>query len=66
MCNIGKIDRILRAVVGLALIAYGSMFDTMILTGIGVVALLTALSAFCPLYPLLKLNTGCKRKEKEV
>jgi uncharacterized membrane protein YfcA len=60
--NVGGIDRVLRIVVGLALIA-------MTLTGvigvwgwIGVVPLLTAALGTCPLYTVLGLNT-CPMKK---
>ena len=55
--NVGGIDRVLRIIVGLALIG-------LTLAGligwwgwIGVVPLGTALLGYCPLYPLLGLNT---------
>lgn len=55
--NVGSIDRILRVVLGLALIA-------MTLTGtigawgwIGVVPLLTAALGSCPLYSVLGMST---------
>ena len=55
--NVGGIDRILRVVIGLALIA-------LTLTGaigawgwIGVVPLLTAAMGFCPLYTVLGFST---------
>jgi len=61
MCNIGKIDKIIRVVLGIALISYGLFYDNIILSGIGAIPLLTALIGFCPLYPIIKLNTGCKK-----
>lgn len=57
--NVGGIDRILRIVAGLALIAWA-------LTGgpawawIGVVPLATGLIGFCPVYPLMGLSTAKK------
>lgn len=60
--NVGGLDRTLRIVIGLVLI-------TLTLTGtigvwgwIGVVPLATGLIGFCPLYPLLGLNT-CPMKK---
>lgn len=62
MCiNVGKIDRILRAVAGVGLIAYGLATQNYIVAGIGTVPLLTAIVGFCPFYPLFKLDTGCKK-----
>lgn len=62
MCfNAGIIDRTIRVGVGIALIAYGVSVDNMIVTSVGAIPLLTGVIGFCPLYPLIKLNTGCKR-----
>ena len=63
--NIGGIDRVLRIVVGLLLIAYAIPIGFHA-TGwnwvgwIGVVPLVTALVGNCPAYSILGLNT-CKR-----
>jgi hypothetical protein len=61
--NIGIIDRILRIIVGLALIAaalglYGPAYQTA-WAWIGVIPLLTALAGWCPLYTVLGIRT-CK------
>lgn len=62
MCfNAGKVDRIIRVVAGLGLIAYGIVTVNMIVAGIGAIPLLTGLVGFCPFYPMLKINTGCKK-----
>lgn len=60
MCNTGNIDRVIRVVIGLAIIAWGVMSENW-LGAIGVVPLLTAAIGFCPLYTLLGINTGCKK-----
>ena len=59
--NVGGLDRILRIVVGLALIAWFFMDQG---TGfwhwaklIGIVPLATGLMSSCPLYSILGLNT---------
>lgn len=62
MCNVGTIDRIIRAVAGIALIAWGVMTQNW-WGVVGVVLLGTAAISFCPLYALLKIDTGCKVKE---
>ncbi|MEO5342101.1 MAG: DUF2892 domain-containing protein [Gammaproteobacteria bacterium SHHR-1] len=54
--NVGGIDRILRIVVGLALIAW-ALLGGPVWAWIGVVPLATGLFRFCALYPLLGLNT---------
>lgn len=60
--NVGGIDRILRIVVGVALIAL-TVAGTIGAWGwIGVVPLVTGLFKFCPLYPILGMNT-CPMKK---
>jgi hypothetical protein len=57
-CNVGGIDRILRIVVGLVLLSL--IFWVPTWWGlIGLVPLLTGLFGFCPLYPIVGINT-CK------
>ena len=58
--NVGGIDRILRIVVGIALIALTLTHTLPVWGWIGIVPLATGLMGFCPLYPLLKINT-CKK-----
>lgn len=57
MKNVGGIDRILRIVIGLALVAYAFNTDTL-WAYIGVVPLLTGIFGFCPAYCPLKLSTA--------
>ncbi|WP_298351804.1 DUF2892 domain-containing protein [Rhodoblastus sp.] len=59
--NVGTIDRILRIVVGLILIALVFVGPKTPWGWIGVVPLLTGLVRFCPAYMLLGLNT-CSTK----
>ncbi|MBT9288666.1 YgaP family membrane protein [Prosthecodimorpha staleyi] len=59
--NVGGIDRILRIVVGLALLAF-ALFGPADLSWkwvgyIGVVPLLTALMGWCPAYTLIGVST---------
>ncbi|MDO9225900.1 MAG: DUF2892 domain-containing protein [Pseudomonadota bacterium] len=54
--NVGGIDRILRIVVGLALIAW-ALLGGPIWAWVGVVPLVTGLFKFCPFYPLLGMST---------
>lgn len=57
--NIGSIDRILRILVGLAILGAGYYFKSW--WGlVGLVPLLTALLGFCPLYTIFGIKT-CKR-----
>ena len=60
MKNVGGIDKILRIIVGLVLIATVFFIPVMNPWGwFGLVPLLTGIFNFCPLYPLLGINT-CK------
>jgi hypothetical protein len=55
--NVGTIDRMLRIVVGVALIVLAAKGAVGVWGYIGVVPLLTGLFRFCPAYTLLGLNT---------
>jgi len=57
--NIGKIDKSIRIIIGLALIAYG-IIEHSYLGLIGLIPLITALVSWCPLYCPLSLNTSCE------
>ena len=61
--NVGGFDRILRLVVGLALIAASAVGVLPVWGYVGVVPLLTALIGWCPLYPLLGINTCANKKQ---
>lgn len=56
-CNVGGFDRVLRIVAGLALIALAATGTVGLWGWIGVVPLATGLFRFCPLYPLLGMNS---------
>lgn len=55
--NVGGIDRILRILVGLVLIALAVTGTVGVWGYIGVVPLFTALLGWCPAYAILKVNT---------
>ena len=60
--NMGKIDRVLRAVIGLVLLALtltGQISGTtaLVLAIVAVVFLLTSLVGLCPLYMPFKIST---------
>lgn len=55
--NVGGIDRVLRIVVGLALIAAAATGMLGLWAYIGVVPLFTSLVGWCPLYQLIGLNS---------
>jgi Protein of unknown function (DUF2892) len=59
--NVGGIDRVLRAGAGLALIAW-ALLGGPVWAWIGVVPLATSLIGFCPVYPILGINTCGTKK----
>ena len=62
--NVGTIDKVLRVVLGLALLAYVVLGSGSLrfIGLVGIVPLLTALVGSCPVYTLLGLST-CPTKE---
>jgi len=62
MLNVGGIDRVLRIVVGAAVLAltfFGPFTETLYPWGIiGIVPLLTGLFRWCPAYSLFGIKTG--------
>jgi len=61
--NVGNIDRIVRAVVGIALIIW-AVAGGPVWAWIGVIALATSVFKFCPLYSLIGFNSGAAKKSK--
>ncbi len=61
-CNTGAVDRALRVILGLALIALAATHTIGVWGWIGIVPLLTGIFSFCPVYALLGMNT-CKIKK---
>jgi hypothetical protein len=59
--NAGTIDRALRVIAGLALVGLTAAGTLPVWGYIGAVPLLTGLIGFCPLYPILGINT-CSKK----
>lgn len=59
--NVGGIDRVIRIVAGLVLIAW-ALVGGPVWAWIGVVALATGLMNFCPAWSLVGINT-CKTKQ---
>jgi len=60
--NEGKMDRLLRIVLGIVLIALWALRDfsyELVVLLIGLIALITGLTGFCTIYKLLGINT-CK------
>jgi hypothetical protein len=59
--NVGNIERIIRIVGGLVLIALASTGNVGVWGWLGLVPLATGLVGWCPPYSLLGINT-CKNK----
>lgn len=59
--NVGQIDRVIRVVAGVALLAFAALSESELrwVGLIGVVPLLTGLLGFCPAYTLCKCSTAC-------
>jgi hypothetical protein len=62
MQNVGSIDRAIRAIVGLGLIALVFVGPQTVWGWIGVVPLVTAVIGWCPPYALLGINTCSAKK----
>ena len=62
--NVGSMDRILRIIVGLTLIALAAAGIIGVWGWIGVVPLLTGIFRFCPAYALLGTST-CPMDKKQ-
>lgn len=62
MRNVGTLDRALRVVVGLGLLALVFVGPKTLWGLIGLVPLLTASIGFCPLYRLLGICTDSKQR----
>lgn len=65
--NAGTIDRIVRVVVGIVLlyVAVTGMVQGIVMYVLGLLGLtmlVTAALAYCPLYPIMKINTASKPK----
>lgn len=56
--NVGGADRMLRILVGLVLIGLAITGAVGVWGWIGIVPLATGLFRFCPIYPLLGINTA--------
>jgi hypothetical protein len=63
MNNVGQIDKIIRIVLGLALIALVFVGPQTPWGWIGVVLVVTGLVGFCPAYKLIGVNTCGVKKQ---
>ncbi len=55
--NVGPVDRVVRTILGVAIVAIGVAFHSW-WGVVGAVPLLTAALGFCPLYSLLRISTN--------
>lgn len=60
-CNVGRIDRLIRIIVGLVIIVVGYIYESW-WGAIGFIPLLTGLFRWCPLYKPFRINTSNKDK----
>lgn len=63
MCkNVGGIDKTLRIILGIIIIALG-VINGSLLGVIGLIPLLTGIIGWCPLYIPFKINSSCKKED---
>jgi len=62
-CNVGTVDRAIRVIVGIVLIALVFVGPQTPWGWIGVIPLVTGLIGYCPLYSLLGIRT-CPAKQE--
>ena len=55
-CNVGRTDRIVRAVLGILIIGAGFYFSIW-LAAVGLILLVTAAISWCPIYAIFGLST---------
>jgi hypothetical protein len=63
-CNVGKTERVVRIIAGLVLIGFGVLWKIWLAT-IGVLLLLTAILAWCPVSALFGIST-CRYDDEEI
>ena len=61
MCNLGKIDRVVRFLLGLSIVIWGTVTMNYYWAIVGLAPIVTSVISFCPIYPILNINTGCQR-----
>jgi hypothetical protein len=61
--NVGGFDRVVRIILGVGLLSLTVIGPKTLWGLVGLVPLLTATFSFCPLYPIVGLNTcsNCKK-----
>ncbi|HLS34934.1 MAG TPA: DUF2892 domain-containing protein [Bacillota bacterium] len=61
--NVGNVDRTIRIILGIVLLSLLFILDggAKYIGLLGIVLILTGFISFCPLYPLLGINTAPKK-----
>ncbi len=62
-CNVGGLDRGVRVVLGLALVAL-AFFGQQPWAYLGVIPLIAGLVGFCPIYTIFGISTVCSAKDE--
>lgn len=65
MRNVGGTDKIMRIVIGLAMISLIFIGPQSLWGLLGIIPLATGLINFCPVYPLLGISTAEKKDESQ-
>ena len=65
MNNVGTIDRLVRLLAGLSLIALVYIGPKTVWGWIGLIPTATAIMAFCPMYTVLGINCPDKRNQTQ-
>jgi hypothetical protein len=60
-CNVGRTDRIIRVIIGLAIV-WAGFYSESWWGLIGILPLATAAIGYCPLYPPFKFST-CRKDD---
>ena len=58
--NVGSLDKTIRIIVGVLIIIVGVLSGSL-LGAIGLIPIITGIIGWCPLYPILKINTICEK-----
>lgn len=61
--NMGTIDKVVRIIAGLALVALTLSGTIGVWGWIGIIPLATGVAGYCPLYQIIGMDTGSKNKQ---
>jgi len=63
-CNVGTVDRVIRAILGLGILALGFYLRS-VWGLVGLFPIWTAYTGYCPLYGVRRLSTFHEKKESD-